>query len=427
MKNLSDNLLGNYAGVEIFVEKPAEGPPTGPPINIEVIGEDINVLFAITDTLEKIINKAQIAGIEKLKIDIEVGKPEVLIEIDREKARRFGLSTIQIAGTIRTALFGKEISDFKIGEDEYPIQLRMAEEYRYNLTALMNQRVTFRNNTGKLLQVPISAVADIKYSESYGSIKRKDLDKVVALYSNVIEGYNANEINEQLKELLKNYKAPVAYTFDFTGEQEEQEKTMAFLIKALLISIFLILIILVTQFNSLIKPLIIIASVFFSTIGVFGGIATFKMDIVILMTGIGIISLAGVVVNNAIVLIDYIDFLKKDRKRELGLSEDENLDKTEISNCILRAGKTRLRPVLLTAITTILGLLPMAIGMNIDIAGLFTDFDPNIYFGGSNASFWGAMSWTIIFGLSFATFLTLVIVPVMYLMANKVKLKSIRK
>jgi multidrug efflux pump subunit AcrB len=426
LKVLTDSLSNKYTGIEIFIEQNRMGPSAGYPINIEVKGNDINQLVAITDSMEMMINNAGIEGIEGFKIDIETGNPELLVNIDRDKARRFGLSTFTIAMAIRTALFGKELSDYKGREDDYPIQLRFKQQYRYNLSSLLNQKITFRNKQGKLMQVPISSVANITYSTSFRSIKRKDLDRVVTLYSNVKAGYNANRINARIKKILKKYHLPHGYEYEFTGEQKEQAKTMNFLIGALMAAILLITIILVTQFNSFVKPGIIIASVVFSTIGVFGGIATFKMHIVVLMTGIGIVSLAGVVVNNAIVLIDYIDYLKSKRKAALGLNENDNLPIDEIKNCIVDAGKTRLRPVLLTAITTILGLLPMAMGLNIDFMRMFTDFNPNIYFGGDNAAFWSAMSWTVIFGLSFATFLTLVIVPVMYLLGNKVKLKAVK-
>jgi len=426
LKILTDSLENRYTGVEVFIEQNRMGPSTGYPINIEVKGKDIYRLVAITDSMEMLINKAGVEGIEGFKIDVETGNPELLVNIDRDKARRFGLSTFSIAMAIRTALFGKELSDYKAREDDYPIQLRFKQQYRYNLSSLLNQKITFRNKQGKLLQIPISAVADITYSTSFGSIKRKDLDRVVTLYSNVKTGYNANRINARIKKILKKYHLPHGYEYEFTGEQKEQAKTMNFLIGALMAAILLITIILVTQFNSFVKPGIIIASVVFSTIGVFGGIATFKMHIVILMTGIGIVSLAGVVVNNAIVLIDYIDYLKAKRKVALRLNLDDNLPINEIKACIVEAGKTRLRPVLLTAITTVLGLLPMAMGLNIDFVGLFTEFKPDIYFGGDNAAFWSAMSWTVIFGLSFATFLTLVIVPVMYLLGNKVKLKAVK-
>ncbi len=426
LKALTDSLSDKYTGIEIFIEQNRMGPPAGYPINIEVKGNDIYQLVAITDSMEMMINKAGIEGIEGFKIDVETGNPELLVNIDRDKARRFGLSTFSIAMAIRTALFGKELSDYKGREDDYPIELRFKQQYRYNLSSLLNQKITFRNKQGKLMQVPISSVADITYSTSFGSIKRKDLDRVITLYSNVKTGYNANRINERIKKTLKKYHLPHGYEYEFTGEQKEQAKTMKFLITALMAAILLITIILVTQFNSFVKPGIIIASVVFSTIGVFGGIATFKMHIVVLMTGIGIVSLAGVVVNNAIVLIDYIDYLKTKRKAALGLNDTDNLPINEIKSCIVQAGKTRLRPVLLTAITTVLGLLPMAMGLNIDFVKMFTDFSPNIYFGGDNAAFWSAMSWTVIFGLSFATFLTLVIVPVMYLLGNKLKLKAVK-
>ncbi len=425
MKLLTEKLNENYTGIEFFIEKNSSGPPTGFPINIEISGKDIDKLIHLTENIQTHIEQSGIKGIEGLKMDIETGKPELLVEIDRERARRFGLSTYSIANTIRTALYGKDISDFKEGEDEYPIYIRLDKKYRYNLATLMNQQITFRNNMGKLMQIPISSVAKIETSSTFGSIRRKDMNRVVTLYSNPIEGYNANVINNEIKDLLSNYDMPIGYSFSFTGEQEEQNKTFDFLVRALLIAISLILIILVTQFNSIVKPFIIIASVFFSTIGVFGGIATFKMDFVILMTGIGIISLAGVVVNNAIVLIDYIDFLKSSRKKELGMDESENLPISEIIPCIIQGGKTRLRPVLLTAITTVLGLLPMAMGVNINFATLMSDFDPQFYMGGDNAEFWGPMSWAVIFGLVFATFLTLIVVPTMYLLANKLKLSFV--
>jgi len=427
LKEISSKLLNHYPGVEIFVEKEENGPPTGAPINIEISGDDMSKLISMSDSIILKIENEGIKGIEKLKIDIEVGKPEIIVKIDRDKARRFGLSTAQISSTLRTALFGKEISDFKEDDDEFPIQMRLAEKYRYDLTALMNQNIVFRNQKGRLLKIPISSVADLQYSSSFGQVKRKDLKKVITISSSVLEGYNANRINSDIKSLMKDYELPENYNISFTGEQEEQAETMTFLINALLIAIALISIILVSQFNSFAKPFIIVASIVFSTIGVFGGIATFKMDIVIMMTGIGIVSLAGVVVNNAIVLIDYIDFLKKNRKKELGLEEEDNLEIEDIKEAIIQGGKTRLRPVLLTAITTILGLVPMALGLNINFETLYTKFDPEIYFGGDNSMFWSPMSWTVIFGLTFATILTLVIVPAMYLLGNKLKLYFAKK
>ncbi len=415
MDQLADSMVGFYPGITLLVEMQNEGPPTGKPINLEISGKEFDELLHLTDTIRSIINAQKIAGIEELQIDLDVGKPELLINIDREKLRRYGLSSGQVGDAIRTALFGKEISDFKDGENEYKIRMKLDDTYRHNIADLINQRITFRSvSTGKIVQVPISAVADFSYSTTYGSISRIDRKRVITIFSNVLPGYNANEINSQLKLIMSNFDMPVGYKYSFTGEQEEQDESMAFLVSALMIALALIMIILVSQFNSFVKPAIIMFSVVLSTIGVFGGLATFSMDFVVIMTGIGIVSLAGVVVNNAIVLIDYIGLTKARKKKELGIPDDENLPLDIGRDCIVEAGKTRLRPVLLTAITTILGLMPLAVGLNIDIVSFLNNFDPRIYFGGDNAVFWGAMSWTVIFGLSFATFLTLVIVPAMY-------------
>jgi multidrug efflux pump subunit AcrB len=414
-RQLSDELTGKFPGVTISVEKQRNGPPTGKPINLEISGRDFDQLLHLTDTIRALFNEANIPGIEALKIDLDVGKPEVLINIDREKARRYGLSTGQIAGALRTSLFGKEISDYKDGEDEYKIVMRLDDAYRYNMADLINQRITFRNqSSGKIVQIPISSVADFDYSSTYGAITRKDRNRMITIYSNVIEGYNANEINVELKKIMADFEMPASYKYEFTGEQEEQAESTAFLSMAMLIALSLITIILVSQFNSLVKPAIIMFSVLLSTIGVFGGLATFHMDFVVIMTGIGIVSLAGVVVNNAIVLIDYIGLVKLRRKEALGIAPEDDLPMDIAKECIVEAGKTRLRPVLLTAITTVLGLMPLAIGLNIDFLSFFNTFDPDIYFGGDNAAFWAPMSWTVIFGLTFATFLTLVIVPAMY-------------
>jgi len=414
--------LDKYPGVQITIDKEAMGPPVGKPINLEVSGEDYEKLIRLSEDVMRTINQANVEGIQELKSDLETGKPEMLVNIDRDKAQRFGLSTYSIASELRTALFGLEISKFKEGEDEYPIQLRLKNEYRYDIDALMNKRVTFRDNKGKLKQVPISAVANIEYSSTYGSVKRKDLDRVISIYSNVVEGYNSNEIISELKLLLADYDVPEGYTLKFTGEQEEQAETGEFLVRALLIAIFSIYLIIVAQFNSFSAPLIIMASVLLSTIGVFIGLAAFKMDFIIIMTGIGIISLAGVVVNNAIVLIDYTNLVRSRRRLELGLQEGDYLTLKDLKESIRLAGQTRLRPVLLTAITTVLGLVPMALGMNIDYIGLFREFNPHFYLGGDNANFWGPMAWTVIFGLTFATFLTLIVVPIMYFLVDKISL-----
>ncbi len=405
----------HFAGVSITLGKDANGPPPQPPINLEIKGEDISRLIEIAVDVKQFMEDKNVAGVEGLKMDLETGKPELLVTVDRDKARRFGLSTAQVATTIRTAIFGKEISKFKEGEDDYPIQLRFGENYRYDLGAILNQKITFRNNQGKLLKVPIKAVANIEYSSTFGSVNRKDLDRVITVFSNVNEGYNGTEIVGQYRNLLSTYELPTGYTFEFTGEQEEMEKTSAFLEKALMIAILSIFLILVMQFNSVALPFVVILSVLFSTMGVFMGYAFYKMDFIIIMTGIGIISLAGIVVNNAIVLIDYINLVRERRRRELGIPKNKSMNKEEITEAIIEAGTKRLRPVLLTAITTVLGLMPLATGTNINFYTLLTELDPQFYTGGDNAVFWGAMAWSVIFGLVFATFLTLIVVPIMYL------------
>jgi len=427
MKELSASMK-ELPGVEISVDKNRDGPPMGRPINIEITGENFDDLLFLAEDIQQSIEKEKIPGIEGLKVDLELSKAEMLVKIDRDMARRLGVSTSQVGSTIRTALFGKEVSKFKDGEDEYPITLKLADKYRYNVSSLMNQSITFRSQSnGKIMQIPISSVANYTYNNTFGSVNRKDMKRQVTLYSNVIEGYNENAINEQLKKLLADYPLPENCDLQFTGKQQEQAQTQDFLSKALLIAVALITLILVSQFNSIFKPIIIIMTVLFSTIGVFLGLAIFNMDFVIIMTGIGIVSLAGIVVNNAIVLIDYIDLIKSRKKEELGLDDSQELGYEYSIASIREAGQKRLRPVLLTAITTVLGLLPLATGMNINFNTLLTEFNPQIFFGGDNAIFWGPMAWTVIFGLTFATFLTLVIVPVMYLLIDKLKIKIMSK
>ncbi|WKN31199.1 efflux RND transporter permease subunit [Porifericola rhodea] len=419
--------IGEYPGAQVSVDKNPVGPPVGKPINIEVKGEEYDRLIAVVDQIKTQIDNANIGGIEELKTDLETGKPELLVDIDREKARRFGLSTATIATELRTALFGNEISKFKDGEDDYPINLRLSDEYRYNVDALINQKITFRDKFGNLKQIPIASVADVEYSSTYGSVKRKDTDRVITIFSNVLEGYNATEINQQIKNVIDDMEIPAGYEVSFTGEQQEQEESGQFLVRALFIAVMTIFLIIVAQFNSIMTPFIIMASVILSTIGVFLGLVAFDMSFVVIMTGIGIISLAGVVVNNAIVLIDYTNLIRERRRAELNIGDDEILPYEEILHSIIDGGKTRLRPVLLTAITTVLGLIPLAIGLNINFFTLLSDFDPQIYYGGFNADFWGPMAWTVIFGLIFATFLTLVVVPVMYLLVDKIKMRAFDK
>lgn len=406
-------------GLKITTGKDNSGPPTGLPVNIEVKGVDYLTLINEAERLKNTIEKANIAGMEGLSTDLETGKPEVLLNIDREKARMLGLSTSSLAMNMRTAIYGKEISKLKDGDDDFPIQLRLQDRFRYDLASLQDQKVSFRDNKGKFHQIPISSVATMRYSSSYGAVKRKDLDKVIVVNAGVSEGYNPNQIVEQVKTLLATHKMAEGYTFKFTGEQEEQAKSMEFLSRALLIAVASIFLILVSQFNSVTKPFIIMTSVLFSLQGVFLGMAIFKDPFIIIMTGIGIISLAGVVVNNAIVLVDYAIQLQQRKLASLGLSPSSQLSKADLIECLVEAGYTRLRPVLLTAITTVLGLIPMAMGLNIDFFDFFKSFNAHIYTGGDNAAFWGPMAWTVVYGLVFATFLTLIIVPVMYLIIER--------
>ncbi len=421
MKLISKNLKG-FVGAKIFVEKDDSGPPVGHPINLEISGDDFERLLSISNSIKEMLDDDKIPGVEGLKLDLDQGKPEMLINIDRDKVRRFGLSTSQVASALRNSLYGLEVSKYKDGEDEYDIMLRLSDKYRYDVPALMNQKISLMSPVNnKFIQIPISSVASYKYGSTYERINRIENKRVVTIYSNVVEGFNANKINTRIKEVMADYTMPKAYSFKLTGEQEEQEETQAFLAEALMIALALITLILVTQFNSAIKPLIIMITVLFSTIGVFLGLGTFQMPFVVLMTGIGIISLAGIVVNNGIVLVDYIDLLRKEKKANTDLEGRKHLTPQQEIDCIAQAGKTRLRPVLLTAITTVLGLLPLAVGMNFNFLTLFSEFDPHLSFGSDSTAFWGPMSWTVIFGLTVATFLTLIIAPVMFRISTQVE------
>ncbi len=415
--------VGEFPGVQVAVDKNADGPPTGKPINLELRGEDINQLITVSQGVMNYFNAENIRGIEELKTDVQLGKPELLIDVNRDAARRYGISTYDIAMALRTSVYGSEVSQFKVGEDEYPIFVRLDPKYRQDITALLNQPITFRNPAnGRISQVPISAVSSTDYSSTYSAIKRKDLKRVITIYSNVTDGANANQINDDLKQMMASYDLPEGVTYEFTGEQEEQAKAVSFLLGAFGVAVFAILIILVAQFNSLTAPIIIGLSIVFSLIGVLLGYVVTGQTYSIAMSSIGIISLAGVVVNNAIVLIDYIQLRIKERREALRLAEDVRLPMDEIMIAVANAGATRLRPVLLTAITTVLGLVPLAIGLNINFFTLVSDFDPQYFLGGDNTAFWGPMAWTVVYGLSFATFLTLVVVPVMFLLFYRLEM-----
>jgi multidrug efflux pump len=407
------------ASVRIFIEKNQAGPPQKPAINIEVTGPGkYQRKVEMADALRNYLTQKNVEGVEELRLDVPTGKPELEMIIDRNKAIRYGMSTGQIADIIRTSVFGKDISTYKNKGETYDINMRLEDVRRNSIDDIENTVITFRNNMGRLISVPVKSVLKENRSFStYGSVVSNDEIEMVTVYSNVTANANANEVVGKLKEALEGfYNTPAGkqfkaegFEYKFTGQQEEQAKEMAFLSKALLIAVFLILLVIVGQFNAYSTPAIIMLSVLFSLIGVFLGLVIFQMEFVVIMTMIGIISLAGVVVNNAIVLIDYTNQLRREKREQLGLTPDQLLSPADLKEAIINGGKTRLRPVLLTAITTVLGLLPLATGLNIDFIGLLENYDPNIYMGGDNVMFFGPMSWTIIFGLTFATFLTLII------------------
>lgn len=424
LEDLQKGVTG-YPGVLVTVSKNADGPPVGKPVNIEISGDDIEGLLAEAGRVKKFIEDRNVPGVEALRIDIDRAKPEMPITIDRAKARRLNVSTYAIADAIRTALFGKEVSTYRIdGDDEdYEINVRVKDEYRYDPQRLMDMKITFRDMlTGQIRQVPISAVATAERGSSFSAIKHKDLKRVVTVSSNVIAGYNNNEVVQQVKdEMAGGFELDDRFTLKFTGEQEDQAKDMGFLFSAFMVALFIVFLIIVAQFNSISSPMVVLSTVLFSTIGVFLGLVIFRMEFVILMTMLGIISLIGVVVNNAIVLMDFARLLFARARRTLGLAEDAVLPIVESREALVLAGKTRLRPVLLTAVTAILGLLPLAIGLNFNFFSLFTELDAHVHMGGDNSIFWSPLSWAVIFGLTFATFLTLIMVPVMLLIIAKIK------
>ena len=401
-------------GAEITVGKEANGPPTAKPISIEISGDDFEELIGTSNRLKRYLDSINIGGVEELKSDLVNIKPEIVIDIDRERANHEGISTAQIGSEIRTAVYGKEISKFKDDNDDYPIQLRYNIGQRSNINQLMNLKISYRdmNMGGLIRQVPLSSVADIHYSNTYGGIKRKNQKRLVTLSSNVLSDYNPNEVVALVTDAVNGFNKSESITIKMGGEQEEQKETGAFLGTAMLISIGLIILILVIQFNSISKPLIILSEILFSIIGVFLGFAIFKMEFSIVMTGIGIVALAGIVVRNGILLVEFTDHLI-----ENGMAPYE---------AIIEAGRIRMTPVILTASATILGLVPLAVGLNIDFVTLFTHFNPHIFFGGDSVAFWGPLSWTMIFGLGFSTFLTLILVPAMYLITVKLKVRASR-
>lgn len=421
---VQEALKGIYPGVAISVEKDAAGPPVGYPVNIEISGKDYASLIDAAEKVRTFINSKNVAGIDELKIDVNKSKPSIQVEIDREKAGELGVSAAQVGNQLRNSIFGTKAGVYKEDGEDYDIYIRFNEDLRYNSSALFNQNIIFRDQaTGRIKEIPLSTVAHQKNTSGYSAIKHIDIERIVLVYSGVLPGANPNEIVNILKEKMLELEMPAGTSYAFTGEIEEQEEQMAFLMGALLTGLFLIFLILIFQFSSISKPTIIMVAIILSFIGVFLGLVITGWNFVIMMTMMGIISLAGIVVNNGVVLLDYTEILINRKKHKLGLNEKDLLDEEQITDAIIVGGKARLRPVILTAVTTVLGLIPLAIGLNIDFFSLFSEFDPKIYIGGDNVIFWGPLAWTVIFGLTFATFLTLIIVPVMNLLTYKLKIR----
>lgn len=419
-------LVGIYPGVLISVEKDENGPPAGPPINIEIEGPDYAELILVAERMRNFINSKNIAGIDELKIDVNKSKPTMQVEIDRQKAGELGVSTGQVGQLLRNSIFGSKAGIYKEDGEDYDIYVRFNKEDRYNTNALFDQKIIFRDQaTGKIKEIPVSVIAKQKNSSGFSAIKHKGTKRVVTVYSALAPGYtDAGVIVSNIQSEMKNFtELPNKIKIDYTGQIEEQNKQMAFLLGAFFTGLGLIFLILIFQFNSVSKPTIIMLAIFLSLIGVFGGIVITGSAFVIMMTMMGIISLAGIVVNNGVVLLDYTQLLIDRKMISMGMNDKDLLKADSIKESIIEGGRARLRPVLLTAITTILGLIPLAIGLNINFFTLFTDFNPNIYFGGDNVIFWGPLAWTVIYGLVIATFLTLIIVPVLFFITHKIKLK----
>jgi multidrug efflux pump len=410
------------AGAKVTVEKDANGPPAGYPISVQLTGLDYDQMLREADKMIAFINDKNIPGIERLSVDVNKESPELEVKVDRVNAGSVGVSTGQVGMNLRRSVYGQEISTYKEGDDDYNIVIRMQEDQRKNESVLFNQSLTFKNqNNGKTMQVPISAVSSTEKSTTYNQIKRKNQKRIMTVYSNVLTGYNGDEITKQIQTQLEGYQLPKGVTYSFSGVQEEQGKNQSFLMYALFLALSGITIIIVLQFNSVSKTAIIMFTVLLSFSGVFYGYVIAGMDFVVLMTMMGIISLAGIVVKNGIVLMDFFVLLLDKKVAEKGLKEHDDLSMEDIKEVIIESGKSRLRPVLLTALTAVLGLIPLAIGLNFDFFSLITDLNPHVFIGGDNVIFWGPLAWTIIFGLTYATVLTLVMVPVMFYLVKRTK------
>ncbi|EAR16348.1 efflux RND transporter permease subunit [Robiginitalea biformata] len=422
-------LEGVYPGVEISVEKDAVGPPAGYPINVELEGKNYDTLINLAERMRNFINSKNIEGIEELKIDVNKSKPSMEVIVDREKAGELGVAVGQVGNQLRRSIFGDKAGIYKEDGEDYDINVRFNEDLRYNTSALFNQNIIFRDPaTGQIKEIPVSAVASHRNTSGFSAIKHIDAKRVVTVYSGLTPGFtDAGAIVSQIQDAMEEFEGvPPNVSIDYTGQLEEQNKQMQFLVGAFFSGLGLIMLLLVFQFGGISKPAIIMTAIFLSFIGVFGGLIITGWSFVIMMTMMGIISLAGIVVNNGVVLLDYTQILIDRKKVKLGLDDRELLTLPQVTEAIVRGGKARLRPVLLTAITTVLGLIPLAIGLNINFFGLFSSFQPDIYMGGDNVIFWGPLAWTVIFGLIVATFLTLIIVPVLFNITYRIKL-AVRK
>ncbi|MDP4150215.1 MAG: efflux RND transporter permease subunit [Bacteroidota bacterium] len=402
--------LKGIPGAEISVDQEQGGPPTDPPVNIEVSSDDFDDLIKTAVSLKNYLDSIATPGVEELKMDIDLTNPEITLTVDRQRALSEGVSSSMIGQQLRTALFGREVSKIKEGKDEYKIQLRNTVLQRKDLIDLLNMNITFRDiaGGGKIKNIPISSLVHYDLTSTLGSVKRKNQKRVITLRSNVLNGFTPPAVNQVLARHIEDFKKkPDDVTIKQTGEGEQQAETVAFLGKALVLALVVILLVLVLQFNSVSKSVIILNEILFSVIGVLLGFAITGMQVSAIMTGLGIVGLAGIVVKNGILVIEFSDEL-----RARGMKTRE---------AVIQAGKTRIIPVLLTALAAILALIPLAVGFNIDFVKLFSELNPHIYFGGDNAVFWKPLSWTIIFGLAFAFFMTLFMVPSMYLIAERLK------
>jgi multidrug efflux pump subunit AcrB len=419
-------LVGIYPGVLISVEKDAAGPPTGSPISIELNGEDYEELIFTAERMRDYLNTQSISGVDELKIDVNKSKPGMQVLVDRKKAGELGVSTGQVGQQLRSAIFGNKAGVYKKDGEDYDIYVRFNQEDRYDKSAVFNQKITFRDQaSGKIKEIPVSAVASQTNSSGFSAIKHKDVKRVVTVYSALSPGEtDAGAVVARIQNSMKSFNnLPRGIKIDYTGQIEEQAKQMTFLVGAFITGLLLIFFILIFQFNSISKPGIIMLAIFLSFIGVFGGLVITGAPFVIMMTMVGIISLAGIVVNNGVVLLDYAQLLIDRRKLQDGIADEDFLPLASLYETVVKAGKARLRPVLLTAITTILGLIPLAIGLNINFFTLFSEFDANIYMGGDNVIFWGPLAKTVIYGLLIATFLTLIVVPILFFLITKFKMR----